>query len=245
MAAERGWPDRLLQQGPLTWLLAVLAGWALLAWLAALAGMGRHLPQPPLPAAQPLPQPRAPGADRIGPLAQYSEAAARPLFTEDRRPRSFLATGPETADGAAAAQSLDFVLTGVLLSPQVRLAILQPSGGGASQRVREGKSPDGAAGWRLVALEPRRATFAGPGGQTTLELRTFGVAGMPKGPADAAAAPAPAAPAPAPAADAAPPPQTEQERIEAIRKRIEARRAQIRAQQQNAAGASSSSSPPP
>jgi general secretion pathway protein N len=110
-----------------------------------------------------VPQPQA-TPDRIGPLAQYADAASRPLFTQDRRPRSFLATAGE-GDGAAQSQALDFILTGVLISPQVQLAVLQPSGGGEAQRVRVGKSPEGAAGWRLLEVQPRRAIFEGGGGQ--------------------------------------------------------------------------------
>ncbi|MBN8265628.1 MAG: general secretion pathway protein GspN, partial [Xanthomonadales bacterium] len=172
--AERTLPQRLERAGPLAWLLAAFAGWAILAWVAALAGMGGHIApaQADPPGALPVSKPAVP--DRIGPLSQYGEAAARPLFTTDRRPRAFLATSPEGSDGAAPAQSLDFVLTGVLISPQVQLAILQPTGGGESQRVQVGKSPEGVAGWRLVEVQPRRAVFEGGSGQSTLELRTFG-----------------------------------------------------------------------
>ena len=42
-----------------------------------------------------LPQAAPATPDRVGPLTQYAEAAARPVFTQDRRPRSFMATGPE------------------------------------------------------------------------------------------------------------------------------------------------------
>ena len=240
--AERSPLQRFEQAGPLSWLLLAAAGWAVLLWVAALLGMGGQVAQV---------EPAHPGAalpDRIGPLAQYSEAAARPLFTQDRRPRSFLATAPD-GDGAAQSQSLDFILTGVLISPQVELAVLQPSGGGDSQRVRVGKSPEGAAGWRLVELQPRRAIFEGAGGQSALELRSFGEAGASTGAAPPAAAPvmsAAGAPSPPPAVKpaAVEAPQNQEARIEAIRKRIEARRAQMRAGQTGSA-ASSSNTPPP
>lgn len=229
----------------MAWLLAAFAGWAVLAWVAALAGMGGHIApaQADPPGALPVSRPAVP--DRIGPLSQYGEAAARPLFTTDRRPRAFLATSPEGSDGAAPAQSLDFVLTGVLISPQVQLAILQPTGGGESQRVQVGKSPEGAAGWRLVEVQPRRAVFEGGSGQSTLDLRTFGASDADR---EAIAQAAPGArppPAASDAAAAAPAaPQNEQQRIEAIRRRIEARRAQIRAQQNNGASQTSSREQP-
>ena len=79
--------------------------------------------------------------------------------------------------------------------------------------------------------------FEGPGGQTTLDLRTFGVAGVPAPPrgaeiqveaASAAAMQAANAAADAAAGNAQAP--DEARRIEDIRRRIEARRAQMRSQ---------------
>ncbi len=243
--AERTLLQRFDQAGPLTWLLAACAGWALLLWIASLLGMGGQVTETK-PAATDAALPHAAKAtpDRIGPLTQYAEAAARPLFTQDRRPRSFMATGPE-GDNAAQSQSLDFILTGVLISPQVQLAVLQPSGGGDSQRVRVGKSPEGAAGWRLVEVQPRRAIFEGAGGQSALDLRRFGDAGAPP---VATAMPTPP-PQVAPAQAPQPPPATEEPqeqeaRIEAIRKRIEARRAQLRAGQTGSSASPSSAQPP-
>ncbi len=238
--ADRSVLQRFEQAGPLTWLLAAAAAWAVLLWLAGLLGLGSAVaPSPTIAAATPLPQARAPTPDRIGPLARYADAASRPLFTEDRRPRSFIATA---SDGAieTQAQSLDFILTGVLISPQVRLAILQPTNGGESQRVREGNSPEGVTGWRLIAVQPRRVVFQGNGGESTLDLRTFGddatgekgaltgTNNPSDGTAVAIGAAVAAAQAASDAADAAPVASTDAARIDAIRKRIEARRAQMR-----------------
>lgn len=243
--AERALLQRFDQAGPLSWLLAAIAGWAVLLWLAALLGMGGQVDAGvPVAAEAALPQPKPAAPDRIGPLTQYAEAASRPLFTQDRRPRSFMATGPE-GDAVAQSQSLDFILTGVLISPQVQLAVLQPSGGGEAQRVHVGKSPEGAAGWRLVEVQPRRAIFEGAGGRNALDLRTFGNAG--------ASAAAPVPPPVSNAATAAPPraeamaeePQNQEARIEAIRKRIEARRAQLRAGQTGSGASATSSALPP
>lgn len=227
--------QRFRQAGPLTWLLAAVCGWALLLWLAALLGMGGRVAEASPAQDAALPQPVAAKPDRIGPLAQYAEAASRPLFTEDRRPRAFVATGAD--DGAAGSDSnaFDYILTGVLISPQARLAILQPSAGGASQRVRVGNAPEGAAGWHLLEVQPRRAVFDGPSGQMALDLRTFGVPGLPPG----SVRPAEAADAAATAADAAasapppPPPADEAHRVEDLRRRIELRRTQLQQQTPN------------
>lgn len=247
MKTERSLWQRFAQARPLTWLLAGLCGWSVLLWIGALLGMrGRIAGVEPLPAVA-LPQPRPVTPDRIGPLVQYAEAAARPLFTQDRRPRGFLASAPEGEGDAAQSQTLDFILTGVLISPQVRLATLQPANGGEAQRVREGSSPEGASGWRLLEVQPRRVVFEGSGGQVTLDLRTFGGSGPAPGavarnaPDGASLAPPPPPPL---AADQAP--QSEAARIEAIRRRIEARRAQLRAGSptDNAANAGPNVTPP-
>lgn len=249
---ERSLLHRFEQAGPLTWLLAGCAGWALLLWLSALLGLGSAVaPTPRIAADGPLPQAKPASPDRIGPLGQYAEAAARPVFTSDRRPRTFMATAPDGGVATdAQSQSLDFILTGVLISPQVRMAFLQPVGGGQSVRVREGASPEGASGWRLVEVQPRRAVFQGSGGESSLDLRVFGDAAQAektvmavnniassKAAADAAAAAA------QDAADAAPIPMDEAARIQTIRKRIEARRAQLRNNTSDSPASAPSSAP--
>ncbi len=200
---------------PRTWLLATLAGWALLAWILALAGLGgRVAPLAQDPSLlQPLPAARAAAPARLGPMGQYGEIAARPLFTDDRRPKPFSLR----AGDAEASNTFDYVLTSVLITPGMKLAILQPSAeaeaGAAAQgeaagkpiRVKLGESAEQAAGWRLVSLEPRSAVFAGPEGERTLELRAFdGSGGMPATPVTRPAVPPPAAnPVPGDAAAAA------------------------------------------
>ncbi|UHQ19958.1 general secretion pathway protein GspN [Lysobacter sp. KIS68-7] len=253
---------RLSDAGPRTWLLASVAGWALLTWVGALAGMGgtiARLPNDPS-LLRKLPVAAKAQAERIGPLSQYAEVGARPLFSEDRRPQPFFlqAQGDDQQ-----AQAFDFVLTSVLLTPTFRMAIVQPTAGGESVRMKMDESPAEAQGWRLVALEPRRATFEGPQGSKTLDLRVFNGAGgtaptrttptaaatqEPPQPvvmenADDAVPPPPAAvPAPAPEATANKPattgstlpdqPMTPEQQMDAIRKRIEQRRAQLRQEQQ-------------
>jgi general secretion pathway protein N len=246
--------------GPRTWLLAALAGWAVLAWLLALFGMGGSIR--PLPAdpslVQALPQLRPPAAERLGPMAQYSESGARPLFSESRQPEPFFISGEE---GGEQPQSFDFVLSSVLITPALKMAILQKSEGGESVRVKLGEAPESAPNWQLVEINPRSVVIAGPEGRKTLELRVFDGTGgqaptsmsppaspMPAGPAQQApplrASTAPASdsakPQPAPidaaspqAASAAVEPElTTEQQMDLIRKRIEARRAQLREQGQ-------------
>ncbi len=157
-----------------TWILAVVAGWALLVALLALFGLGSRIT--PLPAdpdlVQALPRlpPRPP--ERLGALTQYAEVGERPLFSEDRRPKPFFLSGEE-----AAAPAFDLILSSVLITPSLQLAIVQPAQGGEGVRVKVGESPTGFPGWRLAELAPRRAVFEGPEGRRELELRVFDGAG--------------------------------------------------------------------
>lgn len=157
-----------------TGLLAVVAGWAVLVAVLALFGLGGRIT--PLPADPALVQalPRLPPSppERLQALNQYADVGARPLFSEDRRPKPFFLSGDE-----AAAPAFDLVLTSVLITPALELAIVQPSQGGEGLRVKVGESPAGFPGWQLSELGPRRAVFDGPEGRRELELRVFDGAG--------------------------------------------------------------------
>ncbi len=188
---------RVDSASPRTWLLATLAGWALLVWLLALFGMGGTITPLPDDASmlQRLPTPPKPPAERIGTLAQYGETGTRPLFSEDRRPQPFsLQPEGETPQEP----SFDFILTSVLQVPGLQMAIVQPTDGGGSVRMKLGEAPEEAKGWRLVELHPRSAVFDGPEGQKSLELRTFDGNGGEAPTAVAQAAPAQAGGRPAP-----------------------------------------------
>ena len=176
---------------PRTWLLATVAGWAVLAWLLALGGLGGRLAPLDEDASlrQPLPQPRPSPPERLGPFAQYGGIATRPLFSDDRRPKPFSLRGQGEEEQA---DTFDYVLTSVLLTPRLKMAILQPAaeaanqageGGPKSVLFKLGESAEQAAGWRLVSLQPRQAVFEGPEGQRTLQLRAFdGSGGAPATP---------------------------------------------------------------
>lgn len=245
---------RLDNVGPRTWLLATVAGWALLAWLLALLGMGGHVtPLADDPGLlQALPQPRPSPPERLGPLAQYAEIGARPLFSDDRRPKPF-SLQPEGENEAV--NTFDYVLTSVLITPGLHMAIVQPTAGGKSIRIKLGDAPDEAAAWRLITLNPRSAVFAGPEGEKALDLRVYDGSGGEEptavreaiaGAMSDAAQPVPARARPMPYTPAPNAPQrpkpgateeataspqaTQEAQIDAIRKRIEARRAQMQRQ---------------
>lgn len=245
---------RLDSVGPRTWLLATIAGWAVFAWVLALLGMGgqvRPLADDP-GLLQPLPKPSVSPPERLGPLAQYAEIGSRPLFSDDRRPRPF-SLQPQ-GEGEASANTFDYVLSSVLITPGLQMAIVQPTAGGDSIRIKLGEAPEAAPAWRLVTLNPRSAVFVGPEGEKTLELRVYdGTGGQEPTqvasdadaadnmadaaqPASTAPATHPVKPPPATSANRNPAdtqPVSQEAQIEAIRKRIEARRAQMQQQSQS------------
>lgn len=171
---------RVDDAGARTWLLAAVAGWAVLAWLLAVFGMGsRIMPLADDPGLRkPIPALPVSAASRLGPIGQYAEIGARPLFADDRRPKPFSLQGD--AEGTDGKQAFDYLLTSVLLTPNLQLAILQSPDGSKSERVKLGEAPESHPAWRLSALNARSAVFDGPGEQRTVDLRVFdGVGGPP------------------------------------------------------------------
>jgi general secretion pathway protein N len=171
---------RVDDAGARTWLLAAVAAWAVLAWLLAVFGMGGRIEpladDPSL--VKPVPALPAGSVSRIGPIAQYAEIGARPLFSTDRRPKPFSLKGD--ADGTDAGKEFDYQLTSVLITPNLQMAILQPPDGSESARVKLGEAPEKHPAWRLSEVNARSAVFDGPSGQRTLDLRVFdGIGGQP------------------------------------------------------------------
>lgn len=184
---------RLEQVGASTGVLAALALWTLLLWLLALGGLGSRVGALADDASllQPLPQAGEPAAERLGPLPQYAAIGERPLFADDRRHRPFVLDG---GTGETGAPDFDVVLTSVLITPSLQMAIVQPREGGDALRVRVGDAPRGFGNWALRSVSPRAAVFAGPDGERVLELRVYdGQGGQPPTPSTAVTPPGAAA----------------------------------------------------
>lgn len=139
--------------------LAALLG-ALLLLLLTGVGQGvrwappRHLaPLPPAgnPADLPIPQP----------LQRFALVWQKPLFSPDRKPLAHAADGDSNLG--------DLELTGVIITPALRLALLHDKNGDHEVRLREGESlPDGSV--TLVEIRPRSALFDSSAGRTELKL---------------------------------------------------------------------------
>jgi general secretion pathway protein N len=224
---------------PATWLLGAFAAWAIGLLLLAFAGLGGRVgPHPPdLALGPPIPELRfSENAQRLGAATDYLAVGDRPLFNPDRRPAPVAVVSKE--------QQAPFngVLTSVLITDGLKMAIFSEENGQISKRVRLGDTVPGT-GWRLATLEPRRAVLEGPEGQRALDLRVFDGQG---GQAPTPVAAVIEAPKPDAAAPQNPPTlvqqaaqanaesqrsAADQAQIDAIRARIEARRAQLAEQQ--------------
>jgi len=224
------------QLTPLLIALVVVLGAVL---LLLLAGIGRGAqwdaprslaPLPPAGNPANLPQPV--------PLQQFALVWQKPLFSPDRKPVA------RAADGGSNLGDLE--LTGIILTPGLRMALLHDRNGDKQVRLREGEAlPDGSV--KLVELHPRSALFDSPAGRTELKLPAGAPIDQPRtGPdargqaADAAMQVAPGA-AGAPAADrsgsgratiapmhpapAAAPQPAGESAVERLRKNIQKRRA--------------------
>jgi len=173
---------------------------------------------------------------KLPPETDFAATQARPLFNEDRKP-----TPEDTGDESNAppqppSAPLNVALTGVVLTPQLRVAMVQDkTKGNASVMLKEGMPMTGdQGGWTLTRINPRSAIFREQSGDE-IEVELTTAVANPKANAPGHAAPgapnaAPGAPqraaANAPAATPANPQANPQS--EALQRRIEERRKQMR-----------------
>lgn len=145
-------------------LTPVLAGVAVLLGillLVLLGGVGRGTRWAP-----PRTLPALPSADRAdlpqaAPLQQFSVVWAKPLFNPDRKPVAHASAGGSNLG--------DLQLTGIIITPSLRMALLHDKGGNREIRLRQGDSlPDGSV--TLVEVQQRSAVFDSAAGRTELKL---------------------------------------------------------------------------
>ncbi|HSH27424.1 MAG TPA: hypothetical protein VK972_06625, partial [Wenzhouxiangella sp.] len=183
-----------LQRNLLTTLLAAGIGVLVIAGAAVALLMGR----PDIAAIEPQGDTRAADVHVDVPqtgledFSSYSAIIERPVFFSDRRLPVVEAPGDEEQvamedEQAEQIEDLKAALAGVVITPEMKLAMISDEQAGKSFVLREGMSLEGEqAAWRLEAIEPRQVSFVSVDGrQTDLELKvnTAGLA-------------APAAPAP-------------------------------------------------
>lgn len=234
-------------------LLAVTALWALIFAIAGFAGLaGRYRLHPDDPSRVPplaavdLSQARSP----LKSVENYADIGERPLFNPDRRPLppEEEALGDDKGEGQAPVEAmpLDVALTSVILTPKMQIAIITDNRSGKSVSVRVGDALEGEqSAWQLKELGPRKAVFAGPSGNASVDLRVFdGAGGQAPTPAlvdkhEVGSSDSPMQPGQSEQAEPAPEPvageaMTPEQRSEMIRRRIEDRRRQMREEAERA-----------
>lgn len=144
---------------PILAALAVALG-AVVLLLAAGIGRGAHWDAPAV--VPPIPPATAVRTIAAGPpLQQFALAWQKPLFNPDRQPIVGAGTGRSSVG--------DFTLTGVIMTPTLRLALLHDRNGDRELRIHEGEaSADGSV--TLVEVRPRSAVFDSPLGRVELQL---------------------------------------------------------------------------
>ncbi|MEO7071576.1 MAG: hypothetical protein ABI300_00835 [Rhodanobacter sp.] len=113
-------------------------------------------------AAVKLPPPAAPAnLPRAQPLQQFAVVWQKPLFSPDRKPVAHAADGGSSLG--------DLTLTGVILTPELRMALLHDRNGDKQIRLRVGERlADGD--FTLVEVRARSALFDTSSGRTELKL---------------------------------------------------------------------------
>jgi len=173
-------------------------------------------------------------------FSAYSAIIERPVFFSDRRlPVVEAPADPEEGiaeeDEVEEIEDLKAAVAGIVITPEMKLAMVADEQAGKTLVLREGMSLEGEqAAWKLETIEPRKVSFVSVDGrQTDLELQVH-TSGL-KAPA--------AASRPSESQQQAPqePEQATREgeqqasdearaRAEEIRRRVAERRAQLRAE---------------
>lgn len=231
--------------------LAATAGALLVVVLALALGLGRGYSlaeldaedaPPPVEVSLTAEMPRMP------PAATYGDVLVRPLFNESRQPEAL----PDASATAAAqpASPLNVSLSGIIITPEARIALVTNNTNQQTERVRVGQPLGGdQSAWTLLELKPRAAVFDGGSlGRQEIELATDtagapAAVAVPSQPATGEASTgAPATVPPAALSLPTPGASPEQQGVqsapagapseEEIRKRIEERRRQLREEAQ-------------
>ena len=127
----------------------------------------------------------------VNPDAEYAETGTRPLFTPTRRP----APPQAQATAAPAMNKGQFILTGVTIVGDTRIALLREKSSGRVVRVEQGKDVNGIT---VAKIEPEKVTLTQGGDHEEVAMLVSKGAPQPGAPpAPVASAAGPFAPAPA------------------------------------------------
>ena len=165
-----------LQNNVLGVILASACGFLLLVAIL-LAWMGTRPASGIVPGEAELDLAMADRADpeELGPLGRYRVVTDRPLFNQTRRPTIDIEESEQAEGGeqqAEVTEAPQVNLTGVVITPELRLVSLTPSGGGEPLVFGEGSPMRGEYnGWTVSQVLPRSAVLeSSRGGKVELEL---------------------------------------------------------------------------
>lgn len=146
-------------------LTPILATFTLLLgalWLSLLFGLGRGVRWDAPRAATLPPTPgKQTGLPVPVPLEEFAPVWQLSLFSPERKPEAHAVSGGSDLG--------DLKLTGIILTPQLHMALLHDNNGNRELRVREGESlPDGSAS--VVEVKQRSVILDSPQGRMELKL---------------------------------------------------------------------------
>ena len=190
-----------------------------------------------------------PGLDTLG---AYAAITDRPVFFSDRNlpvvempdPDEEMPEPIDVVEDSDPVEDLKAVVAGIVITPEMRMAMVRDEVAGRTLVLREGMSLEGEqAAWRLDSIAPRRVNFVSVDGRESgleLEVHTAGLtAGSPgtiRTPARATREQAEEAPeratGEAEATDESADPAVDEARARAeeVRRRVAERRAELRAE---------------
>lgn len=106
--------------------------------------------------------------------SEYAQVTARPLFNEDRRPEQRDDTQQQDAEAIAAEEAPSELpplsLTGVIITPEKRIAMLRNTKNREFVTLKEGEPLEG---WTLEEVSNRRIVFATGAQQEVVELEVY------------------------------------------------------------------------
>jgi general secretion pathway protein N len=102
----------------------------------------------------------------------YAATDARPIFNEDRKPTP--EAPDEKAEPPPPSVPLNISLTGIVLTPQLHMALIQDKGKNTTIALKEGMPmPGDQGGWTLTEIKKRSAIFKETAGdEVEVELST-------------------------------------------------------------------------
>lgn len=110
----------------------------------------------------------------LPPKSEYAQVTARPLFNEDRRPEQLDETEQPDGEIAAAEEASSELppvsLTGVIITPEQRIAMLQHNQNREYVTLKVGEPLEG---WTLDEVEHRRIVFSAGGRKEVVELEVY------------------------------------------------------------------------